>query len=89
MGPRPVSDTIAILHRTLEEIERDLDPVSDGMALSELKRIVLNRIAELELESALQEPSPGPIMHGAIADTSPAQPAAPTLHPASEPSKKP
>lgn len=89
MGHRPVSNTIAILHRTLEEIERDLDPVPDSMALGELKRIVLNRIAELELESALGEQGPGPLMHKAITEASAAQPAAPTLRQAPESLKKP
>ena len=34
------------------EVERDLDPVPDAAALSVLKRIVLNRIAELEMDRA-------------------------------------
>lgn len=48
MSPRPVLDTIELLRRTLMEVERDLDPVSDAAALAALKRIVMNRIAELE-----------------------------------------
>jgi hypothetical protein len=45
----PINDTIEVLRRTMMEVERDLDPVCDAAALSALKRIVLNRIAELEL----------------------------------------
>ena len=89
MPPRPVTETIAILQRTLDEIERDLDPVSDGMALGELKRIILNRIAELELESVLQGRSPGPMVHAAIGDAGAAQSGAATAQPAPATSKKP
>ena len=54
MSPRPVLDTIEILRRTLMEVERDLDPVADASALAGLKRIVMNRIAELEFLQAQQ-----------------------------------
>jgi hypothetical protein len=62
MVSRPVPDTIDILRRTLLEIERDLDPVSDASALETLKRIILNRIAELEIQAAsqAQAAAPGP-----------------------------
>ncbi len=39
------------------EVERDLDPVSDAAALAALKRIVMNRIAELEFLQAQQSRS--------------------------------
>jgi hypothetical protein len=54
MVSRPAPDTIEILRRTLLEIERDLDPVSDAAALETLKRIILSRIAELEIQAASQ-----------------------------------
>ena len=57
MPSRPSFDSIEVLRRTLMEVERDFDPVSDAAALSSLKRIVLNRIAELELQQA-QETRP-------------------------------
>jgi hypothetical protein len=48
MTLRPAAETIAVLRRTLEQIAKELDPVSDAAALDELERIVLHRIAELE-----------------------------------------
>ncbi len=57
MSPRPVLDTIELLRRTLMEVERDLDPVTDAPALAALKRIVMNRIAELEFLQAQQSRS--------------------------------
>ena len=54
MVHRPAFETIAILRRTLEQIERDFDPVLDAGPLNELKRIILRRIAELELPESIQ-----------------------------------
>jgi hypothetical protein len=54
MVPRPASETIAILRRTLEQIEKDLDPLLDVVCFNELKRIVLSRIAELELPKSIE-----------------------------------
>jgi hypothetical protein len=54
MIPRPASETIAILRRTLEQIEKDLDPLLDAVSFNELKRIVLSRIAELERPESIQ-----------------------------------
>ena len=50
MLPRPHSETIAVLRRTLLEVEQQLDPVADAVPLAVLKTIVLQRIAQLELE---------------------------------------
>ena len=54
MVPRPASETIAILRRTLEHIEKDVDPLLDAAPFNELKRIVLSRIAELEIPGSIQ-----------------------------------
>jgi hypothetical protein len=54
MVPRPAFETIAILRRTLEQIEKDLDPLLDAASFNELKRIVLSRIVELELPENIQ-----------------------------------
>jgi len=54
MVSRPASETIAILRRTLEQIEKDLDPLLDASPFNELKRIILTRIAELELPESHQ-----------------------------------
>lgn len=50
MAPRPYSETVAVLRRTLIEVEQKLDPVADAVPLAVLKQIVFQRIAELELE---------------------------------------
>jgi hypothetical protein len=52
MPRRPTADTIEVLRRTLLEVEQQLDPVSDAASIAELKRIVLQRVAELEVEQA-------------------------------------
>jgi hypothetical protein len=38
----------------MQKLEQSLDPIQDGPGLTELKRIVLLRIAELEASNALQ-----------------------------------
>jgi hypothetical protein len=52
MPQRPSTETIEVLFRTLLEVEQQLDPVSDAASIAELKRIVLQRIAVLEIERA-------------------------------------
>lgn len=52
MLQRPHPETIEILRRTLLEVEQKLDPITDVASIAELKRIVLQRIAELEIEPA-------------------------------------
>jgi len=55
MVPHSTLETIAILRRTLEEIEKDLDPALDASSFNDLKQIVLRRIAELELRDVGHE----------------------------------
>ena len=43
---------IEVLCRTLLEVEQRHDLVSDAASIAELKRIVMQRIAELEIERA-------------------------------------
>jgi hypothetical protein len=50
---RSVPDTIETLRNTLQKLEQNLDPTADAVALADLKRVVLNRIAELEIVKAL------------------------------------
>jgi len=52
MLSRPSAETIEVLRRTLLQVEQQLDPVFDAASIAELKRIVLQRIAELEIEQA-------------------------------------
>jgi len=59
VSSRPILETVEVLRRTLIEVERDLDPVTDASALNALKRIVMNRIAELELLQAQQSRAGG------------------------------
>jgi hypothetical protein len=69
MGPRPACETIAILRRTLEQVEKDFDPLLDALPLNELKRTILRRIAELELPEGLQIASVTEIVPEASART--------------------
>jgi hypothetical protein len=52
MLARPALETIETLRRTLEQMERD--PRFDTESMAELRRIVVNRIAELEAERVLE-----------------------------------
>jgi hypothetical protein len=55
---RPTSETIAGLRRTLARIDGD---AADPGALDKLKHIVVKRIADLELHTAL-EPETAPLI---------------------------
>ena len=52
MLPRPALETIEILRRVLEQMERD--PRFDAESMAELRRILVNRIAELEADRVPQ-----------------------------------
>lgn len=52
MGPRPTESTIEALRLTIHQIEQTTDPSVDAVSVAELKRILLNRIAELEADQA-------------------------------------
>ena len=45
-------DKIEFLRVTLQEVEQTIDAVRDSADLAELKRILLDRIAELEIAQA-------------------------------------
>jgi hypothetical protein len=53
MGSRPTENTIEALRLTIQQIEQTTDPSVDAQSVAELKRILLNRIAELEAVPAL------------------------------------
>ena len=48
MFTRPIFDIRQGLRATLERLEQTSDSVEDAQAMDELKRILLNRIAELD-----------------------------------------
>jgi len=52
MTLRSIPDTIGSLRVFLQEVEQTMDAAYDSADLVELKRILLDRIAELELEQA-------------------------------------
>lgn len=53
---RPASERIESLRRTLVQVENDHQPDTESVA--QLKRIVLQRIAVLELDLALEAKPP-------------------------------
>ena len=63
MTARPARETLDSLGVTLQKLEQAIDPASGGQDVAELKRILLNRIAELEALEALQpvEVAPAPV----------------------------
>ncbi len=66
MPRRPTPKSLESLHVTLQKLEQTGDPGKDDASISELKRVVLNRIADLELSKTLvsgddeAEPHPDP-----------------------------
>jgi hypothetical protein len=63
---RPTPESLESLRLTLQKLEQTDDPGNDGASISELKRVVLNRIADLELAKKLEtgveeiDNAPGP-----------------------------
>jgi len=54
MTRRPTPKTLESLHVTLQKLEQTENPIHDGESISELKRALLNRIADLELSKTLE-----------------------------------
>ena len=52
MTLRSIPDTIESLRVTLQEVEQTMDPVHDSADIAELKRILRDRIVELEIAQA-------------------------------------
>jgi hypothetical protein len=50
---RPTPKSLDSLNLTLQKLEQTIDPCEDDAPISELKRVVLNRIADLELSNKL------------------------------------
>ena len=51
---RPTPESLESLRLTLQKLEQTGDTGKDNASMSELKRIVLNRIADLELAKKLE-----------------------------------
>ena len=49
MGSRPSRELLNVLRRTVDQFERNTDLAPDDPALVELKRLLLCRIAELQM----------------------------------------
>ena len=78
MSARPTRPTIDALRQTLIQVEEQVGLAPDDVCLVELKRILLNRVADLEVaESAANTPKGRPsIMAGLNLEASPSdQPA--------------
>ena len=54
MAPRSAKETLESLRITLQKLEQSTDSPSNGQDATELKQILLNRIAELEALSAIE-----------------------------------
>ena len=53
MAPRPKKDTLESLRVTLQQLEQTADPARDADSMAQLKRVLVNRIADLELLETL------------------------------------
>jgi hypothetical protein len=58
---RPAHETLESLRLTLLKVEQGAEPDHDAEALAELKRILLQRIAELEAIQALESAGAQPV----------------------------
>lgn len=54
MPPRPTPKSLESLRVTLQKLEQTGDPGKDGARISELKRVLLNRIADLEFSKTFE-----------------------------------
>jgi heme oxygenase len=54
MPRRPTQKTLESLHVTLQKLEQTENSVQDEESISELKRVLLNRIVDLELSKTLE-----------------------------------
>lgn len=79
----PSPETLGSLRATLQKLEQTNDP--EGESFPDLKRILLARIAELELVEALEAteaPAEATAEVAELADVVPPPPAAEEIHPA-------
>ena len=54
MNRRPTPKSLESLSVTLQKLEQTVDPGMDDASISQLKRVVLNRIVDLELSKTLE-----------------------------------
>ena len=98
MVPRPKKDTLESLRVTLQQLEQTADPARDAESMAQLKRVLMNRIADLELLEALTADdveaaglsSPAELVPPATVDTSlPDEDEKDSTHPTMAPLDKP
>jgi len=98
MVPRPKKDTLESLRVTLQQLEQTADPARDADSMAQLKRVLMNRIADLELLEALTTEdveaaglsSPAELVPPATVDTSlPGEDEKDSTHPTLAPLDKP
>jgi hypothetical protein len=58
MPRRPTQKTLESLHVTLQKLEQTENSAQDEESISELKRVLLNRIVDLELSKTLETGEP-------------------------------
>jgi hypothetical protein len=51
---RPTPKSLELLNVTLQKLEQTGDPGKDGASIADLKRVLVNRIADLELSKTLE-----------------------------------
>jgi hypothetical protein len=51
---RPTPKSLEWLNVTLQKLEQTCDPGKDGASMADLKRVLVNRIADLELSKTLE-----------------------------------
>jgi hypothetical protein len=54
MPRRPTPKSLESLHLTLQKLEQTSDPGKDDASISDLKRVLLNRIVDLELSKTFE-----------------------------------
>jgi hypothetical protein len=54
MSHRPTPKSLESLHVTLQKLEQTGDPGQDNVWISKLKRVLVNRIADLELSKTFE-----------------------------------
>lgn len=78
---RPAPGTLESLRATLQKLEQSDAPAEDPQSFSELKRILLSRIADLELAQALEAADPATDEVSETPDLVPPASAVDEIHP--------
>jgi hypothetical protein len=68
---RPTPRSLESPNLTLQKLEQSVDPDKDDASIVELKRVLLNRIADLELSKTLEKPNDERDKNSELADLVP------------------